>query len=127
MKFWKPKSTLLEIETFLGNISKFIKIADESEVRDFLISESFRMDSYFDVITKIIKLKRENFSDSAQLILQINHDPELNDEFLKFYIRQKSYPENFMENIYKIRAAYSKDLISKKVWIFLTTDFKPPI
>jgi hypothetical protein len=125
IRLWKPESASFKVDKFLFDISKFVKIKNETEVRDFLISELFKIDSYLDIIQKIIVLKLKYFEDD-QLTLCINHDPEINDEFLKFYIRQNCYSSDIMSKIYKLRADYAKDLTTKKIWVYITTDFKQP-
>ena len=115
-----------ELKENIKIYSKYLKIDNVSEVEDYLIKNSDKLEDMLDLIHKIIVLKLKHFEDDAQLSLCINHDPEINDEFLKFYVRQYSYPNDFMSEIYKLRSDYSNDLNTKKLWVYVTTDFKPP-
>jgi hypothetical protein len=124
---WRTDSISFEIDKFLSDVSKYVKIINVFDVRNFLNSESFKLSSYETIITKIIKLKRVEFGDSAQLSLQINRDPEIDNEFLKFYIRQNEYSTDFMDKIDRLQEKYFEDLHKYDIWLLVSTDFKSPI
>ena len=49
---WEEHSDSFEIARYMDSISKFLVILDRSEVMRFLISESFKLEGYEDIITK---------------------------------------------------------------------------
>lgn len=124
---WKSSSIFPEITKFIDTISKSIVIGNREELAEFLLSESYKLPSYESIVLKIASLKSNFFGDDAQLILQLNHDPEIKNEFLKFYIRQTNYPSDFMEKLDRLQEGYFDLLHKYDIWILVSTDFKTPL
>jgi hypothetical protein len=122
---WYSKFSLLEeIRANIERISEFLIIKHTQDIIQYLLSEPAKSSSLIDVIYKVIILKKEYFGDEAQLVLTLNVDPEIENEYLKFYIRQSDYPDDFMDRIARLRSNYYEDLRKNDIWILVSTDFK---
>ena len=103
-----------------------LTVDNQEDLYRYFKENKDKTNGLIDITHKIIILKEKYFGDNtqSQLFLQINDDPEIKDEFLKFYIRLKQYPKDMMEQIYRLRSDIKNDLIEKKIWVYITTDFK---
>jgi hypothetical protein len=115
--------TELSIETTLEYLALMqVAIPNPEEVRDYLCH-------YPDII-ELVKFAceetRSRFSSSTQLSLELYCDPEIDDEYLTIYVRQKEYDKNIMDEIEKIRSIYCDELADKTGYFLLTTDFQFP-
>ena len=105
---------------FLRKIKVFIP--EYNQVHDYLL----RYPDMIDILPLVCKKATEKWEEKIQLSLEVYHDPEIEDEYLTLYVRQKDYDENIMDQIKEIRAIYEEMLIEKNGWFLMTTDFKPP-
>jgi hypothetical protein len=131
IKDWRNTDTLAiteYISKFFRAYSDCIKVEHQDDVERYLLENIEKIDDLFDIISKIINLKERYFPDSfnSQLLLRVNHDPEIKDEYLKFYIRLKCYPDDILDKIDELSEDFHKLLIRKKIWARVTTDFKQP-
>lgn len=113
------------IISMLSMNNERITLINPDEVIDYLIGLERRCRAALALIVKIIGLKEKYFggADQTELVLQINKDPEINNPYLKFYIRQDVYEESFMDKIDKLQNEYFNEL-EHGIWILVTTDFK---
>jgi hypothetical protein len=123
MKGKYQNSSILEvdIENVLRELSKDIRINNISSIRDYLIE----FPDIIDIIPKAVNSAKKYFP-NAQIVLDFYIDPEIDDRHPIIYVRAKDYDNKFMELLDKAEDEFLKDLIGKKGWILLTTDFGKP-
>jgi hypothetical protein len=110
-----------QIESLLQNLSKDIRINNINSIRDYLIE----FPDIIDVIPKAVNSAKKYFP-NAQIVLDFYIDPEIDDKHPIIYVRAKDYDNKFMELLDKAEEDFMEDLIGKKGWILLTTDFGKP-
>lgn len=110
-----------QIESLLQNLSKDIRINNINSIRDYLIE----FPDIIDVIPKAVNSAKKYFP-NAQIVLDLYIDPEIDDKHPIIYVRAKDYDNKFMELLDKARKDFMEDLINKRGWILLTTDFGKP-
>jgi hypothetical protein len=110
-----------EILKLLQNFSKEIKINNINAICDYLI----KFPDIIDVIPKAVNFAKKYFP-NAQIVLDFYIDPEIDDDHPIIYVRAEQYDDNFMELLEKTQEEFIKELIDKKGWILLTTDFEKP-
>ncbi len=79
-----------------------------------------------DVVEKASAETRREFGDTAELTLELYHDPEIDDQYLILCVRQAAYEKHIMDRIEAVRARYRDALADKSGWLHVTTDFCPP-
>jgi predicted RNase H-like HicB family nuclease len=123
MKEKYKNSSILEvdIENVLRELSKDIRINNINSIRDYLIE----FPDIIDVIPKAINSAKKYFP-NAQIVLDLYIDPEIDDKHPIIYVRAKDYDDKFMELLGKAEEDFMEDLIDKRGWILLTTDFGKP-
>jgi len=123
MKEKYKNSSILEIdiENVLRELSKDIRINNINSIRDYLIE----FPDIIDIIPKAVNSAKKYFPNS-QIVLDFYIDPEIDDRHPIIYVRAKDYDNKFMELLDKAEDEFLKDLIGKKGWILLTTDFGKP-
>jgi hypothetical protein len=110
-----------QIESLLQNLSKDIRINNINSIRDYLIE----FPDIIDIIPKAVNSAKKYFP-NAQIVLDFYIDPEIDDKHPIIYVRAKDYNDKFMELLDKARKDFMEDLINKRGWILLTTDFGKP-
>jgi hypothetical protein len=120
MKEKYKNSSILEvdIENVLRELSKDIRINNINSIRDYLIE----FPDIIDIIPKAVNSAKKYFP-NAQIVLDFYIDPEIDDKHPIIYVRAEDYDDKFMELLDKAEDEFLKDLIGKKGWILLTTDF----
>jgi len=123
MKEKYKNSSILEIdiENVLRELSKDIRINNINSIRDYLIE----FPDIIDIIPKAVNSAKKYFP-NAQIVLDFYIDPEIDDKHPIIYVRAKDYDNKFMELLDKAEEDFMEDLIGKKGWILLTTDFGKP-
>jgi hypothetical protein len=59
--------------------------------------------------------------------LELYRDPEIDDEYLTLYVRQRRYDaDKLLEEIEDLRAGSQAALRETSGWLLVTTDFRPP-
>jgi hypothetical protein len=58
--------------------------------------------------------------------MDVYQDPEIDDNYLVLYIRLKHYDDSVIERLEEAEAEFLNQLVSKRGWIQLTTDFREP-
>jgi pyridoxal/pyridoxine/pyridoxamine kinase len=110
-----------KIYELLQNLSKDIKINNIDAICDYLI----KFPDIIDIIPKAVNSARK-YLPNAQIVLDFYIDPEIDDDHPIIYVRAEKYDDNFMELLEKAQKEFLNDLIGKKGWILLTTDFGKP-
>ena len=123
MKEKYKNSSILEvdIENVLRELSKDIRINNINSIRDYLIE----FPDIIDIIPKAVNSAKKYFP-NAQIVLDFYIDPEIDDKHPIIYVRAKDYNNKFMELLDKAEEDFMEDLIGKRGWILLTTDFGKP-
>ena len=113
-----------------------VRIKNTDQVKKYLMKFS----DILDLVPKVVHIAKKHFPE-AQLVLTLYEDPEIDDQYLVVYVRMKKYDELFMEKVREARDEYREDLITridraeaeflgdlvdKKGYIFMTTDFQKP-
>jgi hypothetical protein len=78
-----------------------------------------------DVIPKAVDAVKRHFPE-AQLTMDVYQDPEIDDHYLVLYVRSKYYDDLSIERLQKAEAEFLNQLVNKRGWIQLTTDFRKP-
>ncbi|MDT7879934.1 MAG: hypothetical protein RQ990_03655 [Candidatus Hydrothermia bacterium] len=123
MKEKYKNSSILEvdIENVLRELSKEIRINNINSIRDYLIE----FPDIIDIIPKAVNSAKKYFP-NAQIVLDFYIDPEIDDKYPIIYVRAEDYDDKFMELLNKAEEDFMEDLIGKRGWILLTTDFGKP-
>jgi len=113
-----------------------VRIKNTDKVKKYLME----FGGIFDVVQKAVNSAKKHFPE-AQLVLDLYEDPEMDNRHLVLYVRLKKYNELVMEKVREAREEYREDLITrinktgsefwddlvdKKGYIFMTTDFQKP-
>ena len=99
-----------------------IDIPKPADVREYL----HRYPDMIDLLPSVCSVTRERFGIDTRLSLEVYHDPEIDDEYLTLYVRQKHYDKQIMKTIEDIWATYDEELAERSGWLHVTTDFRPP-
>jgi len=110
-----------KIFELLQNLSKDIKINNINDICDYLVE----FPDIIDIIPKAVNSAKKYFP-NAQIVLDFYIDPEIDDNHPIIYVRTENYDEKFMELLDKARKDFMEELVDKKGWILLTTDFRKP-
>jgi hypothetical protein len=123
MKEKYKNSSILEvdIENVLRELSKDIRINNINSIRDYLIE----FPDIIHIIPKAVNSAKKYFP-NAQIVLDFYIDPEIDDKRTIIYVRAEDYDDKFMELLDEAEEDFSKELIDKRGWILLTTDFGKP-
>jgi hypothetical protein len=99
-----------------------VAVSQPAEVRNYLI----RHLDLTELILPVCQTARARFENRAKFYLEVYRDPEIDDEYLALYIRQKVYEDDVLKVIREIsRESLYRGLEGKKGWFTITTDFKP--
>ena len=113
----------VQIDQVLTQVRELgIMVPNSSALQKYLS----RYPDIVDMIIPICKQVKGKFKYSSQISLELYRDPEIVDEYITIYVRQRNYDESVMNRIEEIEAKYEKELIDKKGWIIITTDFQQP-
>ena len=111
------------IEELLEHLkSDQIVIPNPEEVSDYLR----QYPDIIDLVEFACDETRDRFVLPTQLSLELYRDPEIDDEYLTLYIRQKEYEKNIMDKIEEIQSTYIDEIADKTGYFLLTTDFQFP-
>lgn len=99
-----------------------VTVSQPTEVRNYLI----RHPDLTELILPVCKMAMARFENCARFYLEVYHDPEIDDEYLALYVRQKVYDDDVLKVIREVsRESLYRGLEGKKGWFTITTDFKP--
>lgn len=112
-----------ETESLLSSLeSSQIRIQDRNGIRDYLS----RYSGIRDLLPSVCESALRHVPNNSQLSLEVYRDPEIDDEYLTLYIRQRDYDKRIMDIIEEISADYVGQLADVSGWLLVTTDFAPP-
>jgi len=78
-----------------------------------------------DVLYPIAEELSQSFGPEAELSLELYSDPEFDDRYLTFYVRQNEYGD-VLDKIDLVQQKFSPELEKKSGYLLITTDFRPP-
>lgn len=105
---------------FLASIQ--VIVPNPEEVCDYL----GRYPDIIELVMLACEETRNRFSLTTQLSIERYSDPEIDDEYLTLYVRQKEYDGSIMDVIEEIWSTYDDELSTKQGDFFVTTDFDFP-
>jgi hypothetical protein len=112
-----------EIECVLNSLlTAGIRIPVIPEVREYLTCYS----DILKVLQTACRIAPERLGRETQLSLEVYHDPEIEDRYLRLVARSKQYDDAFLNAIDKIFDEYEQDLADSTGWFIVSTDFNPP-
>jgi hypothetical protein len=94
-----------------------------SEVRGYLLRYPEMVSLTFGVANAVL----DRFAGTAELSLEVYRDPEIGDEYLTLFVRQRKYDEDIIEKIDQLSAEYQVAFHRTAGWLLLTTDFRDPM
>lgn len=112
------ENSLLFLQNYLGFVFQ-----NPDEVIEYILQ--YR--SIYDVVLYACILTEEAFGQSAQISLELYHDPEIKDEYLTIYVRQTDYEIETLHKIDAICKEFQEALEGVAGWLLVTTDFRPPM
>jgi hypothetical protein len=113
----------LSIETMLEYLASIqVIVPNPEEVQNYLS----RYPDIIELVMLACEETRNRFLLPTQLSLELYRDPEIDDQYLTLYVRQKKYEKDIMDKIEEIRLPYSDELVDKTGYLLLTTDFQFP-
>jgi len=111
------------IEIALHEVSDLrVLIPRPSDIRAYLL----RFPDMVGAVPPVCRAAKRRFPSDTQLSLELYRDPEIEDEYLTVYVRQKRYDERIMDRIEAVWAECEGAIAGKLGWILVTTDFQPP-
>jgi hypothetical protein len=112
-----------QLRTFFNNLKIKMYIKNEDEIITYLLALSKDIDKLIEPFLYINKIVRETFPDKIKILIKKYDDPETKDHFILIDIRQRDYPDDFIDKIWEIRESFSEKF-SDNSWIQITTDYK---
>lgn len=76
------------------------------------------------LLPAICRRMREEFGPRAELVLDVNRDPEFEDPYLKLVVRLACYERTMASRIDSIWNKFEKDLCDIPGWLLITTDYR---
>jgi hypothetical protein len=100
-----------------------IFIQSFAELQDYLIAcQQEVLDAFLFICDKLINLLKEK----SQIIVEINHDPEIRNEYIMINVRKDEYEDDFFEKIDSSCNVYYNMLFNADGRIVITSDFLSP-
>jgi len=117
-----PISVVIAIEMLMEwLLARKVRLENHHSIREYLL----RFTELLDVIQQTVDAAKKHVPD-AQLVMDVYQDPEIDDCYLALYIRLKHYDDSVVERLEKAEAEFLNQLVHKRGWIQLTTDFREP-
>lgn len=107
----------------LESLREHVSIPNTTAVMTYLLSYQ----NLAEKLPAVCDLVFREFGKNSVLYLEINHDPEIEDEHLKLYVRQEIYDDDIMKRIRKISKESNHQLRKVSGWIHITTDGQSPL
>jgi hypothetical protein len=78
------------------------------------------------VLPPVCAQARKEFGPEAELKLQVYRDPEIDDCYLRLYVRLSSYDDASMARLARVSQPFEEALARASGYLLVTTDFRPP-
>jgi len=115
------ESVVVDIEKVMEWLARKVLFENPHSIREYLL----RFSGLLDVIPQAADAAKKHFPE-AQLVMDVYQDPEIADCYLVLYIRVRHYDDSVIERLDKAEAEFLNQLVNKRGWIQLTTDFRKP-
>jgi hypothetical protein len=115
------ESVVISIEELMASLAGKVRFENPNSIREYLLQYT----DVLDVIPKAVDAARRHFPE-AQLFMDVYQDPEIADCFLVLYVRLRHYDDSVIERLQEAEAEFLNQLVHKRGWIQLTTDFREP-
>jgi len=115
------ESVVIDIEKLMEWLARKVRFENPHSIREYLL----RFTELLDVIPEAVDAAKKHFPE-AQLVMDVYQDPEIADCYLVLYMRLKHYDDSVIERLEKAEAEFLNQLVNKRGWIQLTTDFREP-
>jgi len=109
------------IDSLIKRAGRRVRLENPHSIREYLL----HFTELLDVIPKAVDAAKKYFPE-AQLAMDVYQDPEINDCYLVLYIRLKDYDDSVIERLEKAEAEFLNQLVRRRGWIQLTTNFQGP-
>lgn len=97
-----------------------VAIPDTVAVKDYLV----RFPDTHKRVLYLVHLLRSAFGPTVRFVLDVNRDPEIENEYLLLLVRMPSYDEQTYERIRSIRHAINRGIPGGEGRVLATTDFR---
>lgn len=97
-----------------------VAISDAVTVKDYVV----RFPDTYSRVLYLVHLLRQAFGPTVRFVLDINRDPEIENEYLLLLVRMPSYDEATYRRIRSIRQAVAGVLPDGEGRVLATTDFR---
>ncbi len=115
-------SLFADVDSLLKELQEQgVKLLSQQEIRGYLLSFPALIDVTRRAVIAVLRHMPE-----AQLVMEVYHDPEIEDNYLVIYARLREYDESSLERIEAAESEYIDLLSDKEGWIQLSTDFREP-
>ncbi len=96
-----------------------VHLRNSRDVEEYLLD----FPGIVDVLPRALRALKKHMPD-AQVILDVYHDPEIEDHYLTLCVRLQHYDESFMDRLERTESEFIELLSSRDGWLQLTTDFR---
>jgi hypothetical protein len=113
-----------QLEIFFSILERKMTILNKNQIIEFLINRNLGIEEIVDSFIFANKTISSKFLENFKIFIQKYDDPETNDHFISIDIREKSYPDDFIDKIWEIRDSF-RERFTHNDWMLITTDYKP--
>ena len=114
------KNSTLEVQALPSSLPYDAIIPAPAEVGSYLKGHP----ALARLLPAISNATRMEFGPSAELTLEVYHDPEVEDHYLALIVRLPAYDDSTMRRIDNIWDKFESELVDGSGWLTITTDFR---
>lgn len=107
-------SRLSAVNVVLPNLEK---------VKNYLL----KYPDMIDLLEPVCAAVLDRFPPPSQVALELYEDPEIDDQYLTIYVRQKQYDEDILDVLDEASRQFDDILCDTSGWLLVTTDFQDPL
>ncbi|QSR88496.1 hypothetical protein IT6_09020 [Methylacidiphilum caldifontis] len=112
-------SITLEVENLIALLEKWVHLRNIAKIKEYLA----QFPELIEVVPKAVAAAQKYFP-NARLFMDVYFDPEIDDKYISVSVRLKEYNESIIEKIEKAESEFLNDLVDKKGWIQLDTEYE---
>jgi len=117
----KSLESKVYLDNFFEGLNKFSTILNKDEVIAFLNNLPVDPCEITDMFLEVNKIVSSIIPD-YKLFIEKYDDPETMDHFIAINVRNKTYPDDFIDKIWEIRDTLYKKF-ADNCWLLITTDY----
>jgi hypothetical protein len=114
------KNSTLEVQAIPASLPYDAIIPAPADVGSYLQEHT----ALANLLPPICRSTRTEFGPSAELTLEVYHDPEVEDHYLALIVRLPAYDDSTMRRIDAIWERFESELADGSGWLTITTDFR---